>query len=229
VVARKTLPDKKPKVKKRIEHWACLGFDISYSSLAGACVVYDAILRRLRGPSTIVVRWTKEDAYLKRMAEVARAENFVHDLLSGFGCNIGEDRIFVAVEEPWPAHSGFTKRMNSSYLLQQAEMSGAFRGGLARYGYRNHYQVGVKMWRAVVAAEMEMKQNKEFDKFTVKRWAREAFEIPDWPDLIGSPHGKIPKPKTSRAKPLQPDDRYDALGVMAYMQTLVEEQLDLSA
>lgn len=71
----------------------------------------------------------------------------------------------------------------------------------------------------------------EVGKWRSKQWAlsspgpgygwMHAFpnEIPEWPDLIDSKkEGMIPRPKNSKAKAVQPDDRYDALAVMEWMR-----------
>ena len=69
---------------------------------------------------------------------------------------------------------------------------------------------------------------KHSGKFRAKQWALDVMtpffaehfrppnEIPDWPDIIESKDGKTPRPDHSRAKAIQPDDRYDALAMMMW-------------
>jgi hypothetical protein len=57
-------------------------------------------------------------------------------------------------------------------------------------------------------------------KFRAKAWALGTYgrDVPDWPEIIESSKGKIPRPEDSKAKAVQCDDRYDALAVMVWME-----------
>lgn len=110
---------------------------------------------------------------------------------------------------------GLVKKMKSSWLKQQAQMSGAFLGGLVRYGYPNLFEVNVSSWRKIVIDETD---NTKPDKYDIKEWAIQAYKLPDLPDLIKAKNGKIPRPEKSTAKPVQPQDIYDACGIMAWLE-----------
>ena len=126
--------------------------------------------------------------------------------------------IHIGVEEPWPA--GIVRRAESQWLRQQAQMSGGFLAGCARYGYANVYEVNNRSWKTLVAKDLGTKVNDPDLKFKTKDWAMEKYEgrVPDWPHLIHSAKGVVPQPANSKAKPYQPDDRYDALGVENWVE-----------
>lgn len=217
IVARKSAA-KHRRFKGAKPTWVVVGVDISLTSMSGAMMMYDGLLDRMRGPSVHAVRWERDVDFFSRMDQAARSANFILDLMSGIGGVIAHpDQMFIGVEEPWPA--GIVKRAESGWLRQQAQIQGAFISGLVRFGYRNVYEVNAQSWRALVAHELGMKVNREFDKWTVKEWAIDAYSLPDLPDLIDNrKRGLIPKPPTSKAKPRQPDDIYDACGIMAWME-----------
>jgi hypothetical protein len=224
LMARKSIAQLAGRSKSK-PAWIACGVDISMSSIAVAAIGYDATLKKLRGPSLHTLRWQSEHDYLDRLKQAARAENLIQDAVSGLKFFVSSaDDIFIAVEEPWPM--GLVKRAQSAYIKQQAQMSGAFLGGLMRYGYSNVFEINYQTWLNVVRAELDetIPNNKEA-KWKVKRWAIEAFGVPDFPDLIQSKHGKIPRPEKSVAKAVQPEDIYDALGIMEWMRVEAEEQL----
>jgi hypothetical protein len=224
------VPEKKPK------GWMIAGFDTSMSSLAGAAIGYDRILNRNIGPGFVMRRWSKDDHYYDRLKMSAKAHELVGDLQAELGISLEPEQIWIAQEEPWPM--GMSKGGLSAFIKQQAEISGAFLGGLLRYGYNNLAQMNSIRWRQMIAQELEITTHhskwrspelaKRFNckptdsgKFRSKQWAMMnqtalggGVEIPDWPDIIESSHGKIPRPEDSRAKAVQPDDRYDALAIM---------------
>lgn len=232
----------KPKPRElRSRGWAVLGFDLSMSSIAGAGIAYDSTLNKYLGPKFLYLRWEKDDDYFSRLREAANAQLLVEGILSELGVMLKLDEIFIAQEEPWPV--GMAVRGGiSSYLKQQAEISGAFLGGLVRWGYQNVSQINSMRWRKMVAddlgitthhskwrsPELALRYNcapKDSGKFRAKQWAlginnglnmaMRSFpdEIPDWPDIIHSKDGNKPRPEGSVAKAIQPDDRYDALAV----------------
>jgi len=253
--ARKKHPKRGPKPRELRERgWAVLGFDVSMSSIAGAGIGYDATLKKLVGPNFIYLRWEKDDEYFNRLREAAQAELLVEGLLSEMKLLLNLNEVFIAQEEPWPM--GMGRGGMSSYMKQQAEISGAFLGGLVKWGYENISQMNSIRWRQQIARdlgvtthhskwrspELALRFNckpNDSGKFRAKEWALAdpgyAFmhvfqnEIPDWPDIINSKDGKHPRPDGSKAKAVQPDDRYDALAVCYTHYLELEELGALSA
>lgn len=216
---------RKPAGRPQDRSWGVAGIDLSITSISGAMVVYDALLDKLRGPGLFSVRWEKPVHFLDRLAYVVRAQDFMHDLISSVGpMPIDPANIWVGVEEAWPA--GIVKRAESMWLRQQAQMNGALIGGLVRYGYNRVYEVNASNWRYAVAQEMGVKMNKEFTKWVVKEWAIGAYGVEDRVDLIENRiRGLIPRPDNSKAKAKQPDDIYDACGILAWMTNTREEEV----
>jgi hypothetical protein len=240
IPVRKKTPKKKfPTPREDRERgWAALGFDISLSSIAGAGVGYDKTLDRYVGPEFVMVSFDKGTHYFERLKTAARAHEIVMDLLAALKLSLKLDEIFISQEEPFPPHGGFMRRGISQSLKQQAEISGAFLGGLLRFGYVNISQIGNHQWRQVIAAdlgitihhskwrspELAAEYNcKPVDsgKFRAKQWAANFSEdpvfrnkIPDWPDLIVRNGTKISRPDSSTAKAVQCDDRFDSLAIM---------------
>lgn len=244
-------------LERHAKSWVVIGFDTSMSSLAGAALGYDDVLKKFQGPSFTMTRWSKLDHYYDRLEKCARAHTVVLDLLSGLRMVVPLDRIFIAVEEPWPYR--MARGGHSAFLKQQAEISGAFLGGLLRYGYREVYQIGSDKWRGVIRDQLiedgkegpsftthHTKWNspklasqynatlKDSGKFRAVQWAKDVYEpgwyqttgvpIPAWPDIIESTKlGKIPRPENSKAKSVQPDDRYDALAMCEWMRLELHE------
>jgi len=215
--------------------WMIAGFDVSLSCIAGAAIAYDAILNKFKGPVFVNQRWTKEDHYFERVG--FRSHELVLDLEHQMLLTLPLEKIFIAEEEPWPF--GLIKGGDSGWLKQQAEMSGGFLGSLLHYGFRNVSQMNTIRWRQMVANDLgitthvsKWKEPKlcmlynctpaDTGKFRTKQWAL-AYSangnywqesVPNWPDIIKSQKlGNIPRPKNSRAKSHQPDDRYDALAI----------------
>jgi DNA adenine methylase len=238
-----------PEPRKR--GWAVLGFDLSLSGIAGAGVGYDSTLDKYVGPAFISRRFEKDDDYFSRLEFLARAEEIVQDLILELKLILGNDEIYIAIEEPFPPHTKFTQKGQGKSLKQQAEMSGAFLGGLARWGYGELWQIHNTHWRKLVADDLGTTLHppkwkdpalcaiyncapRDAGKFRAKQWAmmnqgyawQGVFgEIPDYPDMIQSKNGKIPRPKKSKAKAFQPDDRYDALAIMEFLhRDLVESE-----
>lgn len=269
----KKRPIAKAKAKKKIpkpfsqrDHgWMICGFDTSMSSLAGAAISYDAITDKLKGPAFVMKRWSKEDDYFSRLKGAAQSHELVLDLQSALNVGMALHEVFIAQEEPFPPHGKFMSGGASGFLKQQAEISGAFLGGLLRYGYREIWQMHNTSWRKTIAdmlsengrditthhskwkdpelAELYNCKPADTGKFRAKQWA--AFdmfgigpvlaqmgfgnEIPDWPDIVESSKlGKIPRPEGSKAKAVQPDDRYDALAIMWTMFLDLEQRGQLS-
>jgi hypothetical protein len=250
---KKKLMEANPR-ELRNRGWMVAGFDTSMSSIAGAAIGYDATTKKLRGPEFTIVRWSKEDHYYDRIKAAAKAHEIILDLQHQLRLELNLHEVWIAQEEPWPM--GMAVRGGaSSFLKQQAEISGAFLGGLMRYGYTQVAQMNSIRWRQVVAQDLGITTHTskwrdpaladvynckptDTGKFRSKQWALNpgyafmgAFpnEIPDWPDIIeSSTLGKIPRPDTSKAKAVQPDDRYDALAVCwtHYNELLDEGEFD---
>lgn len=227
-MARKSARKHKAASLKRAAEntWAVCGIDASVTSISGAMLVYDSLLDKVRDVGVHSVRWTQDVHFLDRLAYAVKAHDFIHELIIKCGpMPIHSDNIWIGMEEAWPA--GIVKRAESQWLRQQAEICGAFRGGLVRYGYSRVYDVNASSWRAAVAHDMGMKSNKDFTKWHVKKWAMFSYGIEDRPDLIQKTGvGLTPKPEKSTAKPKQPDDIYDACGIMDWMRTVRERELD---
>jgi hypothetical protein len=237
---------KKHRRATRSQTWVACGFDCSMSSLAGAAVGYDDTLKKLQGPVFTQRRWQRGTHYFDRMKDAARASDLVHELVAGLKMTPEIDEIFIAQEEPWPP--GMAGRMQSQTLKQQAEISGAFLGGLIRYGYAQIFQIGNHQWREIVARDLgitihhskwrdpELAQfynckPADSGKFRAKQWGVDQpfpEDVPDWPDIIeSSKQGKIPRPEGSKAKAIQCDDRYEALAVCQWMVEELERGLKM--
>jgi hypothetical protein len=244
-MAKKTAPkfQRKPRVRKKVpkhiprkareDSWMASGFDISMQSIAGAAVAYDAVLKKMKGPAFVICRWERGDHYFERLKEAVNARNFITDLQAELKIMVEPDNVFIAQEEPWP--SGRKLMGNSSSLKQQAEISGAFLGGLLKAGFTEIFQIPNWQWRQIVADGLGItihwtKYGKGVEgKMRSKEWAlldhQWPNEIPDWTDLINSKDGLKPRPDGSKARAVQPDDRYDALAVMTWMHREVVKGL----
>lgn len=245
-VAKKKLPQPR---ELRSHGWMVCGFDVSMSSVAGAAIGYSRSLDKFCGPAFVITRWSKEDHYFDRLRQANKSKDLVLDLQHSLGISLGTDEVFIAQEEPFPPHGRFMGGGASGFLKQQAEISGAFLGGLLGYGFKEIWQMHNTTWRKVVAdmlsengrditthhtkwkdpALCEIYNCKPADtgKFRAKQWAFDMFgispvlaqmgfteEIPNWPDLVKSSKGILPRPEKSRAKAIQSDDRYEALAMM---------------
>lgn len=228
-----------------------IGIDISMSSIAMAGLSYDTTLNEIRGPAFSMWRWPQGTHYFDRISDCAHPENYIWDVMSELKCgNVELQNIHIAVEEPWPL--GMVGKAQSGYLKQQAEISGALLAGLLRYGYRNIFQIPANYWRKLVADELGITMHhskwkaqdlgwgmddpcgffnckpNDLGKFRSKSWALGTYgrEVPDWPEIIESKQGKIPRPEDSRAKAIQCDDRYDALAIMEWVHREWKAGLD---
>jgi hypothetical protein len=215
---------------------AIVGVDLSTSSIALAGIAYTLGRSEIYGPDFISWRWQVDDHYFDRISDLVDGGNFLHDLLRNLNFSGSKDEIYVAVEEPWPI--GMVGKAQSNALKQQAEFSGAFLGGLLKYGVTNLFQIPANQWRMLVAHDLgitihhskwkdprlcETYNCKPADvgKFRAKQWAlkRKPWgdrKIPDWPDIVPTAKGRQPRPEGSRAKAFQCDDRYDALAIMEW-------------
>jgi hypothetical protein len=203
----KLQPPKKPPASP-----VAIGIDLSPSSLAGSAKMFDATLRQMTGPVFTLKRWPKGTPDFEKLLFLSKGHEIIYDLLHQLGGIAAIEDIFIGVEEVPPVK-------NTSRIREQSMLVGCFVGSLLRYGYNVQF-VHNRSWQSLVAADMDVRLVKdEFDKWTVKNWARTVFDdIPNWKDLIrNGKEGLIPKPKGSKAMPAQPDDRYDSLGIMTYV------------
>ncbi len=206
-----------------------VGVDISTYSISMAGTAYLANGKKRTGRA-ISHRWEKDDDYFLRLKEVANAHNFVHDLLTALRVDAEVGDLCFAVEEA--VSFGHIQRGMSNSIKQQLQISGSFLGGLLRYGYKNIYEIQANSWRKVVADDLGItihhtKWGKGAEgKYRVQEWVEKFHPKWDghWPDMISTTkRGLIPRPETSRAKGVQPDDRYAALAIMQWMDNQLEE------
>lgn len=202
---KKALDTKKPSV-------IALGFDLSPASLSGCAQLWDGVLSELKGPAWFRLPWVKDTPHFEKLKYLAQAQDAVHYLTNELNAIVEIQHVYIGVEDLPP------RAMNAQRYREQAELIGAFLGGLLRWGYPNVSLINSSTWQKLVADDLGKKANNEFkkDKWHVKNWAREVYGAPNWKDLVRNGKlGLIPKPKGSTAMPEQPDDRYDANAIMA--------------
>lgn len=215
---KKITPGDGPAPKANARSWAEIGVDISVMSLTGVGVAFDAVLNQMRGPGYYSIRWERDTHFLDRLAQVTKSD-FILEVLHSIGpFSVPIENVYIAVEEAWPA--GIVKRADSAWLRQQAQIHGAFVGGLVRWGFTNVFEINNQLWKNPIRDEREqVGEGRGIDKWDVKEWAMAAYGLPDLPDLIkNTKRGLIPRPDNSRAKAVQPDDLYDAAGILSWMQ-----------
>jgi hypothetical protein len=215
--AKAELP--KPKADRHAKSWCVVGIDSSMSSIAMAGIAHDDTLKKMTKVKYTDIRWTDAD-YFERIGDSARAHELVMAVVP---IGLPLDRVFIFQEEPVPLgmmNSGRGARFQSGWIKQQCEISGALLGSLVKWGYKNIVQINNQQWKTVLRKEGVTIHKMPEGKFDVKKWAIQAFGLPDFPDLVMGPDNKkIPRPtegKGARAKAVQPDDIYDAAAVMAY-------------
>lgn len=209
--------------------WMVAGFDLSLSSIAGAAIAYDARTKRFKGPAFVAEFWTPDDDYFDRLFRVGMGHEFVLDLCAELSVVLPYKDIVISVEEPFPAHGGFTKRGITNTLKQQAELSGAFLASLLRWKFPNVMQVSNQHWRSHIAQEISAETGEDVTtypkkwqsgklanrfnckpadsgKFRAQQWAQDIFE--PW---IAQQGGKEipnfpPMIKDKHGKKPRPDD-----------------------
>ena len=241
---RTPLPGEKaqvsPTLRARQESYAVVGIDSSLSAVSAVALGYDAKTNKTSVEHG-EIRWSPETDYFERMKLAAGSHDLVLDLLRRLWA-IDLDRVFVAMEEPFPFGmlGGKSANFQASYAKQLAEISGAVKGSLARWGFVNMKEVNNASWhkdlrqdgvefltiprgtRGAAKTAIQLA-----NKFKIKEWAIERYGLPEFPDLVASKSGaKIPRPESgygAKAKAVQADDRYDACAVMHhYHMELVE-------
>jgi hypothetical protein len=189
------------------------------SSIAVVGIGYDSKTDKIVGPSFSELRWFTDDEYFTRLGQAAKAYELILDVLKDLWV-IEMERVILAIEEPW--YYGAVKQQQSAWLKQQAEVAGAFKGGLVRYGFKYIYEINNSQWRKAVRDDGQEIRKGQEGKWDVKTWAIKAFGLPEFPDLVKDRNGsKIPRPESgfgAKAKPVQPSDIYDAAACCAWAQ-----------
>jgi hypothetical protein len=87
------------------------------------------------------------------------------------------------------------------------------------------FEINNTSWKKPIADDLGTNTRDPQLKFKIQDWALEAWPgVPEWPPIIKSDkYGRIPRPEGSKAKGIQPDDRYDALGIMSWIKDEIEE------
>lgn len=223
--------------------YVAVGGDVStYSiSLAAIARTHDGKVRT----GAVSLRWEKTTDYFGRIADAANVKELVYELFTATRVmpNLGD--VYFAVEEP--ISYGHLERKESQTIKQQCQISGAFLGGLLKWGWTNIFEIQANSWRKVVADDLAEKFNADFTihvskynnpdllplpkdwhvspksigKYRSQQWLHEIHPSWDghWPDIIShSTRGHIPRPVESHAAGMQPDDRYDAYPMAAWMR-----------
>lgn len=223
-MARKTLADLRTTTPTGVQHrhdksWVALGWDTSMTSVACVGTGYDCVLDKMVGPAFAEIRWMPEDDYFPRLGQASKAHDVALQVIGELGIPIPNTRVFQAFEEPVP-YGMIKKAGMSGWIKQQCEVAGAVKGSLFRYGFLNMSEINNSQWRKVLRAEGVVLPKGPAAKWEVKKWAIQAFGLPDLPDLVKSKSGaKIPRPESgygAKAKPVQPNDVYDAAAVCAW-------------
>jgi len=225
-MAKKTAADLKPKsklaklpTKRSALSWAAAGWDTSMTAISVVAFGYDAVLDKMYGPFWGETRFKPEDDYFWRLGQASRASDLAVDVLGKLYVPI--EQVHHAFEEPW--YYGAVKQGASGWLKQQAEVAGAVKGSLVKWGYpiSQMHEINNSQWRSVLKNEGVTIRKGAEGKWDVKEWAIKAWGLPDLPDLVRSKtSAKIPRPESgfgAKAKAVQPNDIYDAAAVAAWM------------
>lgn len=217
--------DSSKKKPYRTVKWIAVGADVSMSSisLGGIAKTSEGKIRT----GAVTTRWPKNTDYFKRMVDAAKAHDIVHELFIEMRIQAEIEEIHFAVEEA--VAIGYLQRAsNSSWAKQQIQISGAFLGGLLRYGYKDIREIQAQQWQALVAADLgitthhsKWNPTKKEGKFRAREWVEQFHPAWDgrWPDLIADAKlGLIPKPEGRKQQPKQSDDRYEALAMAWWMR-----------
>lgn len=213
-----------------------IGGDISLSSitLAGIAVTTENKIR----VGAISKRWTKDIDYFIRLKDAANATGFVYDLLAELKLMAEMDELQFAIEEA--VAIGYLQRAQSQWVKQQLQISGAFLGGLIKWGYNNIEEIQANKWRAMVAHDLGITTHKDkwgstdflalppefhpasknVGKYRAQQWVQQFHPKWDghWPDIVKTKDGQVPRPETSKAAGEQCDDRYEALAMAEWLR-----------
>lgn len=242
---KKPVPGKKTTGKgwSRVE-WVAIGADVSMSSisLAGIARTRDGKVR----VGTHTVRWEKGTDFFERMGSAAKAHDVVHELFINMKVMPELNEIAIATEEAVPigmlqrGTKGKNAGATGAWMKQQIQISGAFVGGLVRYGYKDIYEIQANQWRALVAADLGITthyskwktedvlalpehyhvKKDSIGKYRAQQWVELFHPKWDgkWPDIITSAKGKVSRPEKSKAMGEQCDDRYEALAMAEWLR-----------
>lgn len=218
-----------------------IGGDISLSSisLGGIALTTDGKVR----VGAISRRWTKDVDYFSRLKEAASAHNAVLDVLAELKVMAEMSEIQFAIEEA--VAIGYLQRAQSAWVKQQLQISGAFLGGLIRWGYNNIEEIQANKWRAMVAHDLGITTHKdkwnsadflalppgfhagakEVGKYRAQQWVQQFHPKWDghWPDIVTTKDGQVPRPETSKAAGKQCDDRYEALAMAEWLRRDIKD------
>lgn len=221
---------------------AAVGLDTSMTAVTAVCLGYDAKTDKIVGPTWGEVRWTPEVDYFVRLGQAAKTHDLVLDLLRELWV-VDPSRVWVAMEEPFPMGmlGGRSANFQASYAKQQAEVSGAVKGSLVRYGFPNLIEINNSQWKKTLRQEgvefaavprgssQSAKAKIQLaNKMRVKEWAVGSLGMPELPDLVKSRSGaKILRPESgfgANAQAVQAHDAYDAAAVMAWCWDYLEQE-----
>lgn len=220
--------DAKPKKVKgkpyRTVEWLCIGADVSMSSisLGGIAKTKEGKMR----VGAVTLRWEKGTDYFTRLKGAAKCHDIVHELCINMRVQAELDEIHIAVEEA--VAIGYLKRAQSAWVKQQLQISGAFLGGLVRWGYFDIREIQAQQWQKHVADDLgitthhtKWSPTKKEGKFRAREWIEQFHPKWDghWPDLIKDEKlGLISRPEGRKAQAVQSDDRYEALAMAHWMR-----------
>jgi hypothetical protein len=213
-----------------------IGGDISLSSisLGGLARTTDGKLRF----GAVSKRWTKDVDYFIRMKESAKAHEFVLDLLAELKVLAEIEQMAFAIEEA--VAIGYLQKAQSAWVKQQLQISGAFLGGLLRWGYKDIVEIQANKWRAMVANDLGITTHtskwnstdvlalppefhaaaRNVGKYRAQQWVQVFHPKWDghWPDIVKTKDGQVSRPETSKAAGEQSDDRYEALAMSEWLR-----------
>jgi hypothetical protein len=219
--------------------WVCIGVDVSLSSisLGGIAKTTEKKIRT----GAVSLRWSKETDYFQRLKSAAYAHDIVHDLLAEMAVMAEPEQIAFAVEEAVPigmlqrGTKGKSSGATGAWMKQQIQISGAFLGGLVRYGFPDIIEIQANQWQALVAKDLGITthgskwKNPDFlalpegfhtssgntGKYRAQQWIMKFHPKWDghWPDIVKG----LPR-DTSKAQGDQSDDRYEALAMAEWLR-----------
>jgi hypothetical protein len=243
--------DRAPKDKWKKATAVYIGGDISLTSisLGGLSTTTDGKLR----VGAISRRWTRDVDYFVRLKEAAMAHELVLDLLAELKVLAEMTEISFAIEEAVPigmlqrSSKGQKQGAAGAWMKQQIQISGAFLGGLVRWGYNDIAEIQSNQWRSMVAHDLGITTHaskwnsdeflalpdgfhaspKNVGKFRARQWVVQFHPKWDgkWPDIISSKDGQVPRPSTSKAAGIQSDDRYEALAMAEWLRRDVKSRV----
>lgn len=244
-IRKKSVSGKKVDGYRRVE-WACVGADVSMSSIALA-VIAKTTEGKIR-TGTASVRWSKDHDYFDRLKTAAKPHDLMHELFINAKLMPELEDVYIAVEEAVPigmlqrGTRGKVSGLTGAWMKQQIQISGAFLGGLVRYGWKSIYEIQSNQWQALVAHDLGITTHhtkwsnagflalpphvktsaKSVGKYRAQQWVEVFHPKWDghWPDIIAdSKLGQISRPEGRTPQGIQSDDRYEALGIANWMKT----------